>query len=92
MTNEPKEGPEFREIPSQRQQVCGDCKYHKKDRMMCGHDYVTDNYSCIHPDVISEKPFINILGEGRSIAFNSRETPPTPGWCPFLTSNKKLHE
>lgn len=83
------EGPEFREIPSHRQRVCGDCKYHKKQRMMCGHDYVTDNYSCVHPDV-DEKYHSVIFGEGRSIAFNSRVTPSTPNWCPFLTEKHKI--
>lgn len=75
------EGPEFREFPARRQQVCGDCKYHKKERWMCGHDRVTDNYSCAHPDV---KAKVSLFGEGRVIAFNSSETPSTPDWCPFL--------
>ena len=78
-----KEGPEFREIPSQRFRVCGDCKYHKVQRMMCGHDYVTDNYTCTHPDAVKDI-FPSIFAEGRTIAFNSRETPATPEWCPFL--------
>lgn len=78
------EGPEFREIPSQRQRVCGDCKYHHKERWMCGHDYVTDNYSCSHPEA-SNAGINSILGmDGRPIAFNSSETPTTPDWCPFL--------
>lgn len=87
MNNESKEGPTLREIPSQRQRVCGDCKYHKKDRMMCGHDFVTDNYSCTHPDFKEETKMGNILGAGKMIAFNSRETPSTPHWCPFLKSD-----
>lgn len=84
-----QEGPEFREIPSQRQRVCGDCKYHRKKRWMCGQNYVTDNYSCEHPDFNSAL-HQGIMGEsGRSIAFNSAETPSTPSWCPFLTEHKK---
>lgn len=82
--NDKNEGPEFREIPSQRLRVCGDCKYHKKDRMMCGHDYVTDNYSCTHPDFKDYLRGGNIFGAGKMIAFDSRETPNTPEWCPFL--------
>lgn len=84
-----QEGPEFREIPSQRQRVCGDCKYHLKRRWMCGRNYVTDNYSCQPPD-FNTALHGNVLGEnGRSIAFNSAETPSTPSWCPFLTDHKK---
>jgi hypothetical protein len=78
------EGPTIREIPSQRQQVCGDCKYHQRDRWFCGSDYVTDNYSCLHPDFADEKRYSFAFGNGREIAFNSRETPSTPSWCPFL--------
>jgi hypothetical protein len=83
MPIEKKEGPEMREIPSQRQQVCGDCKYHHKERWVCGHDFVTDNYSCAHPDVI-RKYNDGMFGHNKGIAFNSRETPSTPSWCPFL--------
>lgn len=80
-----QEGPEFREIPSQRQRVCGDCKYHRKQRWMCGHDYVTDNYNCAHPNFT--KTPTGFFGPGRSIAFDSAETPSTPDWCPFLTDH-----
>jgi hypothetical protein len=79
-----QEGPQMREIPSQRQRVCGDCKYHKKDRWMCGHDHVTDNYSCTHPEFTNPANPNIVMGGGRQIAFNSRETPSTPSWCPFL--------
>jgi len=93
MSNEQQEGPELREIPSQRQRVCGDCKYHRKERWMCGHDHVTDNYSCVHPDFMKDFKFVSNFREGRSIAFNSRETPPTPSWCPFLDPfYKENHE
>lgn len=85
MIQEKKEGPEFKEIPSQKQHVCGDCKYHKKQRWVCGHDHVTDNYSCNHPNFNTALQY-GIIGEGRSIVFNSSETPPTPSWCPFLNS------
>lgn len=83
---EKNEGPEFREIPSRRQQICGDCKYHNVQRFMCGHDYVTDNYSCTHPEA-DKNGLESVLGQkGRTIAFNSRETPSTPHWCPFLNN------
>ena len=84
MTDTPTEGPEIREIPSQRQRVCGNCKYHHKERWVCGHNYVTDNYSCHHPDFLDNSRYSFAFGEGREIAFNSRETPSTPSWCPFL--------
>ena len=78
-----QEGPSMREIPSQRQRVCGDCKYHRKERWMCGHKTVTDNFYCMHPDVTVK--FLD--HEGRTIAFDSEETPSTPEWCPFLKSS-----
>lgn len=81
-----KEGPEFMEIPSQRQRVCGDCKYHMREAWMRGQKYCTDNYRCIHPDFADESM---LFGQGREIAFNSSETPSTPSWCPFL--NKPIN-
>ena len=81
-----QEGPSMREIPSQRQRVCGDCKFHVKERWMCGHRRVTDNYSCTHPDLGIAQEFI--FSSGRTIAFNSEETPSTPEWCPFLKTNQ----
>ena len=81
-----QEGPSMRELPSQRQRVCGDCKYHRVQRWMCGHKSVTDNYYCEHPDV--QDALFSVLGEkGRIIAFNSEDTPSTPEWCPFLKAN-----
>lgn len=80
-----KEGPEFREIPSYRQRVCGDCKYHKKERWMCGSDRVTYNYSCMHPDI--RQPILGIT-DARTIAFNVSEVPTTPEWCPFLQARE----
>lgn len=81
-----QEGPSMREIPSQRQRVCGDCKYHVIQAWMRGQRHSTDNYSCKHPD-FNTALYSGLMGEGRSIAFNSSETPSTPSWCPFLKSN-----
>lgn len=83
-----QEGPSTRIIPQERMQVCNGCKYNKKEQMMCGHDYVTNNYSCEHPDILSDLLNLSAFTRGRSIAFNARETPPTPNWCPFLKTNK----
>lgn len=83
-----QEGPELREVRSLSfvYKVCGDCKYHRVKRWMCGSKSVTDNYYCEHPDV--HDALYSTLGEkGRSIAFNSEKTPETPTWCPFLKPN-----
>lgn len=83
MSNEEKQsGPEMINLPMQRKRVCGGCQYHDRQRMVCGHDYVTNNYKCLHPDV--EREGSSIFGPGRMIAYNSREEPSTPAWCPFL--------
>ena len=81
------EGPGFREIPSQRQRVCGNCQYHKRAAWKCGHTEVTHNYSCTHPEVRGGSR-ISPFTEGREIAFNSSETPSTPDWCYFLQHHK----
>lgn len=78
------EGPSMREMPAQIQRVCGDCKFHKKQRWMSGHDHVTDNYSCTHPQFTNPVDASIVMGGGKQIAFNSREEPTTPSWCPFL--------
>lgn len=80
---EQKEGPEFRDIPAHRQQVCGDCKYHNRQAWMRGQTDSTDNYSCTHPEA-NRNTGPSICGPGRLIAFDSSETPTTPDWCPFL--------
>lgn len=84
-----QEGPEYINIPQHTNRVCGNCIYHKKERMMCGHDYVTDNYSCMHPEANPDGIRQSIMGEGRIIAFNSRKEPATPSWCPYLNQQPK---
>lgn len=83
--NEQQEGPKIREVHSlsYMYRVCGDCKYHVRQAWLRGQRHSTDNYSCKHPD-FNDALHIGLMGEGRTIAFNSEETPQTPSWCPFL--------
>lgn len=87
MRNENKEGPSTRTIPERTEQVCINCKFFDIQPMMFGHNYVTKNYSCSHPDIVHEWKGISLHGGNRSISHNSTTMPSTPIWCPFL--NKK---
>lgn len=80
------EGPTIRNIPAQHKRICGNCKYLKTTPMVRGHFTVTDNYNCLHPSV--DFGGSSLFGAGRCIAFNAAEEPPTPEWCPFLTTQK----
>jgi len=78
-------GPRIRVTPEQRQRVCNGCEHLEKQPGLRGHNRVTDNYFCQHPNFENEKSFLGDL-KGKLIHYNHSGYCNTPEWCPFLNN------